>query len=151
MGSILGWLLIAGVVQFIVGGLILLVIILAPILLLRSIFGGRSSRSSSSSSTAGGGLGSIGRRDFPTSFYTGSRRLSDFSINPDVYNFRTPTPTPNLEKLREPLEIDFSLAERLHLGRVGRLANQELDLDKARELFLPSIFSDVDEEDIEAS
>lgn len=150
MDSIFSWFLVAGLISFVIGGLVLLGIVLAPVLLLKAIFG-KGGGSSSGSAADRTPQQRSKPRGYPTSFYTASRRLSDFNMNPDVYNFKTPTPAPNLNKLREPLKVDFDLAERLHLGRSRDLSSPGLDLDKARELFLPSLFKDVDEEDIEAS
>ena len=52
-------------------------------------------------------------RGLPTSFYTGSSRLGDFSIPKEVYNFRVPSPTPNLAELRKPVKLDMEKASQL--------------------------------------
>lgn len=143
MGNFLSWLLIFGVVQIL---LLLFIFVGIPLLLIRFLLGrGRSE---------GGGVGggSTGEKPrasgaaqwgWPTGMYTGNSKLSNFKVDPKVYNFGTPKITPNLEKLRNPADIDMDKARELFLG--GGLAGVQpkevrrptLNLNKARELFLP--------------
>lgn len=51
----------------------------------------------------------------PTSAYTSSPKLSDFSIKPEVYDFRPPTPTPDLSPLRGPVGLDMEKARKMFL------------------------------------
>ena len=48
------------------------------------------------------------RKGLPTSAYTANEKLSDFSIPKEVYNFKVPTPIPDLSKLREPVSMDLN-------------------------------------------
>lgn len=95
--------------------LILALAFVGALLVLRNLLGGRS----------GGGGGSTTiyppsrrYRDLPTRYYTGGEKLNDFSVPPEMYNFKVPTSTPDLSKLR---------------------GQANLDLDKARRLFIPPV------------
>jgi len=94
---------------------VLVLAFLGVIFLLRRLFG--------DNSVGGGGSStiiypSVRQRGFPTSFYVGNRRLGDFGVPKDIYDFKVPSPTPGLSNLRKPVS---------------------LDLEKARKLFMPSI------------
>jgi len=104
-GIELGWLPILVLVLAVVGALVVL----------RNLLGGRSG-------SGGGGGGNypsyappLNQRGLTTKFYTGREGLSDFSVNPKVYDFKVPTPTPNLPKLREPLNLDLEKASSMYL------------------------------------
>lgn len=56
---------------------------------------------------------------FPTSMYTGSSKLGDVSVKPELYNFGAPSPMPNLSNLRIPVELDFNRAKELFLMPAG--------------------------------
>ena len=97
----------------------ILVIVLAAVgtlIILRNLIGGHSGG-------GGGGTSTVAyppnerTKGLPTRYYTGSARMGDFSIPAKVYDFKVPSPTPNLSKLKESVN---------------------LDMDKARELFLPA-------------
>jgi hypothetical protein len=67
------------------------------------------------------------QRVFPTNFYVGNRKLGDFKVPKNVYNFGVPTSTPNLSNLRKPLSVNWDLAGKLFIpnfpgsnGKVGR-------------------------------
>ena len=62
---------------------------------------------------------SKGLGGFPTSMYTGSSKLGDFSIRPEVYDFGVPSPVPNLERLREVPDLDLDKAKELLLMPAG--------------------------------
>ena len=47
--------------------------------------------------------------------YLASPRLSDFSIPKEFYEFYAPSPTPDLSYLRESLDIDLELARELFI------------------------------------
>lgn len=93
--------------------LVIALAIIGALIILRNLLGGHS----------GGGSSHVvyppaeRQRGLPTRYYTGSERLSDFSVSPEVYDFKVPSPTPDLSRLRELVS---------------------LDLDKARELFVPA-------------
>ena len=74
--------------------------------------------------------------------------LCDFSVPKKLYDFRTPSVVPDLSNLRKPLQVDWDMARRLFVGN-PELGNVELDLDKARELFLPNMPWDGEEADNE--
>lgn len=95
--------------------LFLALALVGALIVLRNLIGGRS---------GGGGGGSYGvappsgrQGGLPTRYYTGDPRLGDFSIPPGVYDFKVPSPTPDLSGLRGPVKMD---------------------LNKARELFVPA-------------
>ena len=54
-------------------------------------------------------------RGLPTNYYTGSSRLGDFSIPQKVYDFKVPSPTPNLAGLRGPVKLDMEKAGQLFI------------------------------------
>jgi len=101
-GSSLGWLKITVLVLALFGALFVL----------RRLLGG---------SSVGGGGGSTvvypseRQRGFPTSFYVGNRRLSDFSVPKDVYDFRVPVSTPNLSNLRKSVPLNLEKAKKLFI------------------------------------
>ena len=151
MSNFISWLLIVGVIQIIVFVVIVGAIIGLPILILRALFGRHN---------VGGPGGSSpslpteeGRRPwgFPTSFYTGNPKLSNFKVDPKVYDFSTPKLTPDLGKLRKPANIDMDLARGLFTTRPPELPKQVLDLNKARELFLPGYYPEDEEDETEDS
>lgn len=104
-------------------------------------------------------------RGLPTSYYTGSSRLGDFSIPQRVYDFRVPSPTPNLAELRKSVKLDMEKAGQLFImpnrpktvppvedlqarstdcqafSDKGQSAPKPAgpDWEKARELFIPRI------------
>jgi len=101
-GGELGWFKIA----------ILVLALLGAIFLLRRLLGG--------SSVGGGGSSTViypsqRQRGFPTSFYVGDRRMGDFSVPKDVYDFKVPTPIPNLSNLRKPVSLDLERAKKLFI------------------------------------
>ena len=137
--------------QWGIPGIVVLVILV--IVILKSVLGGHSSSSSNANVAQ-----PPQQRGFPTSFYTGSKRLSDFSVKPEVYDFKVPSPTPNTDNLKKSANLNMDLASKLFVGKVGspnildlsrakelftrssmELPKQVLDMDKARELFLPHI------------
>jgi len=67
-------------------------------------------------------------RGLPTSFYVGNSRLGDFSVPSKMYDFKVPTPEPDLSSLREPASVNFNLARWLFVPKL----NWEL----ARKLFV---------------
>jgi len=145
--SVFSWFAQLGIPQIII-------LVILGIIVLRFIFGGHSSSSSSANvaqPTRQGG--------FPTSMYTSSKRLSDFSVKPEVYDFKVPSPRPDTSNLRKAANPNMDLASKLFIGGIknpntlnmesakklflgsNNLAKpkQILDMDKARELFLPHI------------
>jgi len=139
------------------GHLVLLVLALIGVsVVLRSLLGGRSVSSGSGGSTVaypqGGRLGGL-----PTKYYIGSEKLSDFSTPRGVYDFKVPTPTPDLSKLRKPLNMDLNKAKELFIPAGGQRpdslelkdegessepappAGPTLDLEMARKLFVPRV------------
>ena len=156
MNSFLDWLLIFGILQVL---LLLFIFIGIPILLLRFIFG-RGSRSSSSSSVGTQQTTSRVQKGFPTSMYVGSNRLSNFKVDPGLYDFRTPRVEPNLEGLKKSADVDIAKASSLFLGRRLDLdylglpkkpALPFLDMDRAKELFLPGIGKVIEHEEEDES
>jgi len=143
--------------QWGIPGIVILVILV--IVVLRFILGGHSSSSSSANVAQPPRQGG-----FPTSVYTGSKRLSDFSVKPEVYDFKVPSPKPDTSNLRKAANPNMDLASKLFIGGIknpnvdiskarelflgNNLANpkQMLDMDKARELFLPHINTMVDDD-----
>jgi len=112
--SPLGWFQILLLVLAVVGALVII----------RNLIGSHSS--------GGGGGGSYstgyqpkGPGGLPTSYYVGSKRLGSFSIKDEVYNFKVPSSTPNLSKLREPVNFDIEKAEKLFLMRPAQSGNQQ--------------------------
>ena len=105
-GGELGWFKIA----------ILVLAFFGTIFLLRRLFGG---------SSVGGGGGSTviypseRQRGFPTSFYVGNRRLGDFSVPKNVYDFKVPTSTPDLSNLRKPASLDLERAKKLFIPPIS--------------------------------
>jgi hypothetical protein len=91
---------------------VLVLAFLGVIFLLRRLFGG---------SSVGGGGGSTviypseRQRGFPTSFYVGNRRLGDFSVPKNVYDFKVPTSTPDLLNLRKSVSLDLERAKKLFI------------------------------------
>jgi hypothetical protein len=88
--------------------------------------------------------------------YTGSKRLSDFSVKPEVYDFKVPSPkldTSNLRKaanpnmdlasklfiggIKNPNTLNMESAKKLFLGGNSAKPKQMLDMDKAKDLFVP--------------
>ena len=128
---------------FVVLGIVLTLffLIVVPLLIIKAIFGRKDS---------GGGARPEGKvrnflGGFPTSFYTMDRKVSSFKIDPSLYDFSMPkVALPKLDKLKEPLHLDTELAEKLYIGRrlvdsSKGLPSNTLDLEKARDLFLPRI------------
>ena len=105
--------------------LLLVLAVVGALVIARNLIGGSSGR--------GGGYTSAfqpsqsGPRGLPTSYYVGSKRLGDFSIKSDVYDFRIPSPKPNLSKLREPIKLDLEKAKKLFfippVSGLGALSN----------------------------
>jgi len=69
--------------------------------------------------------------------------LASFSPDPKVYDFRVPSPVPDLSRLREPLRLDLELAEELHVPSLERPDEVEEkgsawapDWEMARRLFV---------------
>jgi hypothetical protein len=147
-GGELGWFKIA----------VLVLAFFGAIFLLRRLFGG---------SSVGGGGGSTviyppeRQRGFPTSFYVGGRRLGDFSVPKNVYDFKVPTSTPDLSNLRKPASLDLERAKKLFIppipsnpgrdpktafsrrdednrGTRSRRPEVKLDWDLAGKLFIPN-------------
>lgn len=95
--------------------LLLVLAVVGALVILRNLLGSHS---------GGGGSGGVpyspyaplpNQRGFTTRFYTGSSKLGDFSVPPQVYNFKVPSPTPNLSKLREPLSLNLEKAREMYL------------------------------------
>lgn len=94
--------------------LLLVLAVVGTLVIARNLIGG--------SSRGGGGGGSSVvyppqgvSRGFPTSFYVGDKKLGSFGVKKEVYDFRVPTPTPNLSMLREPVKLDIEKASKLFL------------------------------------
>jgi hypothetical protein len=130
------------------------VAVVLGIIILKFVLGGRSS-SSSNTTVLPSGSNSPARGGFPTSMYTGSRKLSNFSVDKSVYDFKTPSPTPNTSSLRKPASPDMDLAKKMFLRSFntdiakksfGELEPQGgvLNMDKARDLFIPHFNSNVE-------
>jgi len=101
---------------------ILVLALLGAIFLLRRLLGG--------SSVGGGGGSTIiyppeRQRGFPTSFYVGQRRLDDFSVPKNVYDFKVPTPTPDLSNLRKPVSLDLERAKTLFTSQLSSNLGRE--------------------------
>ncbi len=99
----------------------ILVIVLAALgalMVLRNLLGGHS----------GGGVGSTvvypqeRQNGLPTKYYVGDSKLSNFSIPDEVYDFKVPSPKPNLTNLRKPVNLNMDLAKKLFVTSVVREA-----------------------------
>jgi hypothetical protein len=95
--------------------LVLVLAFLGAIFILRRLFGG---------ATSGGGSTVVyppteRQRGLPTRFYTGSEKLTNFTVSPEVYDFKVPSPTPDLSRLRKPLQVDMEKAKELFVPSMG--------------------------------
>lgn len=142
---------------FVILGIVLTLffLIVVPLLIIKTIFG----RKDTDRELGRGGKGRGGKTrnflgGFPTSFYTIDRKVANFKVDPKLFDFGAPKVTPNLDKLKEPLKLDTELAEELYIGRKlvdasKSLPGSILDIEKARDLFLPHIdMGEGDEEEI---
>lgn len=95
---------------------VLILALIGAMVVVRNLIGGHS---------VGGGGSTVvypqsrEQKGLPTSFYVGNKKLSDFSVKPEVYDFKVPSPTLNLSKLREPLNSNMELARKLLLPSGG--------------------------------
>lgn len=98
---------------------VLVLAFLGCLMLLRNLLGG-------GHSVGGGGSTIVYPQDrqegLSTKYYVGSSKLSDFSIPGEVYDFKVPSPEPNLSNLRRPLNLNMDLASKLFVSPVGREA-----------------------------
>lgn len=123
---------------------ILVLAFIGVMVLLRRLLGG---------SSVGGGRGapydySSGRhRGFPNSFYVGSRRLGDFGMPKEVYDFRVPSPKPDMSNLRRPLSLDLDTASNLFIpptpGNPSRVARKgkESEIHSGSETKNPTVLN----------
>lgn len=153
--NIISWFSQLGIPQIII-------LVIIGIFVLKFIFGGHSS--SSSNTTVMPSSGSPAKGGFPTSMYTGNSKLSNFSVKPEVYDFKVPSPTPKTDSLRKSANLNMDLASKLFIGNfknppkldieeakelftnTAELPKQTLDWNKARELFIPHLKSEDKEE-----
>lgn len=89
-------------------------------------------------------------RGVPSSFYTGSKRLVDFRVDPKMYDFSVPPVIGSLDKLKEPLNLDLEAAKVLHVPSISKSPRPfSMDWEKARELFVPGWFPADSKEEVE--
>jgi len=112
--SLLGW---EGIELTWVHWLLLVLALVGALVVVRNLIGGRSGGGGGGSSTVVYPQGER-PKGLPTSFYTGSSKLSDFSVPRETYNFKVPTPTPNLSGLRGPASVDMDAARRLFMVKL---------------------------------
>lgn len=97
--------------------LVLVLAILGALMILRNTLGGgRSVGGRSTSVTYPQGR----QFSLPTKYYTGNSKLSDFSVPEEVYDFKVPSPKPDLSNLRKPASFNMDLAGQLFVPSVGR-------------------------------
>lgn len=94
--------------------LLLALAVVGALVVARNLIGGRSGGGGGYSQSMGY-LPLSGTRGLPTSYYVGSKRLGDFGVDKGVYDFKVPSPKPNLSKLREPVKLDIEKASRLFM------------------------------------
>lgn len=140
MSNLVIFLIVTGVIT-----LVIITLILLPItLVLRAIFG----KCSSGNTTITQVPSQFRTRrgwGFSTNFYTGSRKLGDFSMKSELYNFKVPSPAPDLSFLRDATKLTGESTKGVLNFDPTRTV---LDLEKARGLFIPDIsshFEDVEE------
>lgn len=110
---------------------LLLVLILAFVRNLASRYPGGSSSSTVAYPPA------YKERGFPTSYHIGSKRLGDFSIKKEVYDFKVPTLVPDLSNLRNPVSLNMELAKRLFVPQQELVAGQPLEMTQEEEASIP--------------
>ena len=95
--------------------LVIALALVGALIILRNLIGGHSGGGGSANiyPSAPTSMG----RGFPTSFYTADRKVGNFSVPKEVYDFKVLTSTPKLNLLRQGVN---------------------LDMEKARELFVPA-------------
>jgi len=72
------------------------------------------------------------RKRMISELYIANPKLCDFSAPKDVYNFRVPTSTPDLSKLREPARVDLNKAIELFIPPVQGLSVQSRSKEMER-------------------
>jgi len=110
-------------------------------LLLRLLFRGSSSSSSSNVVLPPGS----NQRGLPTKYYTTRAELVNFNTSPKLYDFKVPSPTPDLSKLREPLKVNLQVAKGLFVANPSLDEEEEVELPRpigpdwemAKKLFVP--------------
>lgn len=109
--------------------LVLVLAILGALMILRNTLGGgRSVGGRSTSVTYPQGR----QFSLPTKYYTGNSKLSDFSVPEEVYDFKVPSPKPDLSNLRKPISFNMDLARQLFIPPVQGLSVQSRDEEMER-------------------
>ena len=115
----------------------IIILVILGILVLRFIFGGHSSSSSNTTVVPPGD--SVASKGFPTKMYTGSQKLSDFSIKPEVYDFRVPSPKLDASNLKKSANLNLGLASKLFVANTPKESPVPLNVSKASKLFFGEI------------